>query len=67
RAGTIKYSEFKPALAEAIIKELEPFQKRRREISDEEIKRILKEGAEKLQPIAQKTIKEVKSKMGLVI
>jgi len=67
KSGTIKYSEFKPALAEAIIKELEPFQKRRAEISDEEVKKMLKEGATKLQPIALKTIKEVKDKMGLVI
>lgn len=65
--GTIKYSEFKPALAEAIIKELEPFQKRRAEISDEDIKQIFKEGAEKLRPIAQQTIEEVKEKMGLKI
>ena len=67
KAGTIKYSEFKPKLAEAIIKELEPFQKRRAEISDEEVKTILKDGAAKLQPIATKTILEVKEKMGLVI
>ena len=65
--GTIKYSEFKPALADAIIKELEPFQKRRAKISDEDVKRIFKEGAEKLQPIATKTLQEVKEKMGLVI
>jgi tryptophanyl-tRNA synthetase len=67
KAGIIKYSEFKPALAEAIIKELEPFQKRRNEITDEEVKRILKEGAEKLRPVASKTIQEVKERMGLVI
>lgn len=67
KAGTIKYSEFKPALAEAIIKELEPFQKRRTDISDDEVKSILKTGAEKLTPIAQKTISEVKQKMGLII
>ena len=67
KKGTIKYSEFKPILAEAIIKELEPFQKRRAEISDNEVKKILKEGAEKLRPLAQKTILEVKEKMGLVI
>jgi len=67
KAGTIKYSEMKPELAEAIIKELKPFQKKRAEISDDEIKRIFKEGAAKLQPIATKTINEVKEKMGLVI
>lgn len=66
-AGTIKYSEMKPVLAEAIIKELEPFQKRRAEISDEEIKKILKDGGAKARPIAEKTMQEVKEKMGLVI
>lgn len=67
KEGTIKYSEFKPALSEAIIKELEPFQKKREEISDEEIKMILKDGAVKLQPTATDTINEVKEKMGLKI
>lgn len=67
KVGTIKYSEFKPALAEAIIKELEPFQKRRAEISDEDIKKIFKESATKLQPIAQKTLADVREKMGLLI
>lgn len=67
RQGTIKYSEFKPALAEAIIKELEPIQKRRAEISDEEVKKILSDGAAKLQPIAQQNLAEIKQKMGLVV
>ncbi len=65
--GTIKYSEMKPVLANAIIKKLEPFQKKKSEISDDEIKKILQEGAEKLRPIGQATIKEVKVKMGLKI
>lgn len=67
KAGTIKYSEFKPALAEAIIKELEPFQKRRAKISDEDVKKIFAGGAEKLRPVAAKTLEEVKSKMGLIV
>lgn len=67
KAGTIKYSEFKPALAEAIIKELEPFQKRRAEISDDDIKKIFEKGAAKLQPQAEKMLSDVKKKMGLVI
>jgi len=66
-AGTIKYSEFKPALAEAIIKELEPIQKKRQEISDEEVKKFLKEGSQRLADKAAQTIKEVKEKMGLII
>lgn len=65
RQGTIKYSELKPELAEAIIKELSPIQKRRKEISDGEVQKILKEGAEKLKSAAQNNIAEVKEKMGL--
>ena len=67
KEGTIKYSEFKPALAEAIISELEPFQKRRAEITDEDIKKIFADGAKKLQPIATATLAEVREKMGLVM
>jgi len=65
RAGTIKYSEFKPALAEAIIKELKPIQDHRAQISDVDVKNILAEGAAKLKPIAQQSLVEIKEKMGL--
>lgn len=64
-SGTIKYSELKPELAEAIIYELEPIQTRRAQISDEDVKRILIAGAVRLQPIATKNIEEIKKKMGL--
>jgi len=67
KAGTIKYSEFKPALSEAITKELEPFQKRRAEISDDDIKKIFAAGTAKLRPLAQSCLEEVKEKMGLKI
>jgi len=67
QAGTIKYSEFKPALSEAIIQKLEPIQKRRAAIADAEVKKFLSEGAAKLRPIAQKNLAEIKQKMGLVI
>jgi len=67
RQGTIKYSELKPELAEAIIKELSPIQKRRAEISDGEVKKIIKDGTEKLADKAARTIEDVKQKMGLMI
>ncbi len=66
-AGTIKYSEFKPELAEAIIKELEPIQKKRAEISDDDVKEILADGAIRLQGIAAKNMIDIKQKMGFVI
>lgn len=62
---TIKYSEMKVELAEAIINELEPIQKRRSQISDEDVVKILTAGAAKLQPIATKNMAEIKQKMGL--
>lgn len=65
RAGTIKYSRMKPELAEAIIKELAPIQKRRAEISDSEVKKILSAGADKLRGVAEKNLSEIKEKMGL--
>ncbi len=67
RQGTIKYSELKPELAELVIKDLEPFQKRRAEISDEDVKKIFQQGASKLKPLAQSCLEEVKEKMGLKI
>lgn len=65
--GTIKYSKLKPVLADAIIKELAPIQKKRSQLAKnpEKIKEILKNNANKLAPLAQKTIKEVKKKIGL--
>lgn len=65
--GTIKYSVFKPILADVIIKELTPIQKKRAKLIKDidEIRNILKIGADKLAPLAQQTIKEVKEKIGL--
>lgn len=63
------YVEFKQKLAEVVIKKLEPFRKKREEFlkRKEFIKGILKEGKEKAQGIAKKTILEVKEKIGLPI
>ena len=66
-AGTIKYSEMKPVLAEAITKELTPIQARRATITDQEVKEILAAGASKLQKSATENLAEIKQKMGLVI
>lgn len=67
KAGELKYAEFKPALAETIIKVLEPIQARRAELAakPQEVTRILLGGRDKARLIAQKTLKDVKEKMGL--
>lgn len=61
------YGEFKNAVAEAVIVLLEPFQKRFAEISDEEIISILTDGANRIAPIAEETLKRVKEAVGLGI
>ncbi len=68
QAGKLKYSEFKPLLAETIIEVLKPIQDRRAELAKkpEKIKKILAEGREQAHDIASKTLREVKERMGLV-
>jgi len=63
----IKYRELKDELAEAIYEELKPIQEKRKyyEEHPKEVKRILDEGRDYASKIAQKTLKEVKEKMGL--
>ncbi|KKS91874.1 MAG: Tryptophan-tRNA ligase, partial [Parcubacteria group bacterium GW2011_GWE2_43_12] len=67
RAGELKYSEFKPLLAEAIIKLLEPIQEKRKELMSKpkEVEKILRSGRDQARLIAGKTLAEVKEKMGL--
>lgn len=61
------YGEFKKDVAEAVVTLLEPFQTRYHELSDEYVLQILREGAEKVAPQAQKTLKRVKDAIGLGI
>lgn len=60
------YAQLKGDLAEATIEFLRPFQERVRAISDEELSRILRDGAEKARAIAAETIREAKERMGIV-
>jgi len=61
------YAEFKKDLAQEIIKFLKPFQLKKQEILKDKnkIKKILADGAQKAQIKAEKTLLEVKDKMGL--
>ena len=62
------YGEFKKVVAEAVVKELEPFQKRYNEyINNKELlKAIYEEGAKKAEERASKTLKEVYEKIGIL-
>lgn len=63
----ISYKEMKTELAEAISEMLVSFQKKRKEIEENEalVDRVISEGREKAKEIANKTLLEVKKKMGL--
>ena len=65
--GTLKYSDLKDVVANTIISHLTPFQERRKELEEqrEEVAEILINGAEQAQKIAQKTMKEVREKIGV--
>lgn len=61
------YKEFKESLADAVIEFLKPFQEKYKKLQDEEVLEILKQGAKKLEPIAQVKMKEVKEKVGFIV
>ena len=62
------YADFKKSLAELLVKKLEPFREKRKELSSrkEYLEEILKKGEEKARVIAKSTINEVKRKTGLI-
>jgi tryptophanyl-tRNA synthetase len=61
------YGDFKKALADVVVEGLRPLQERYKEFTADPayIDNILKEGAAKARPLAQKTLAEVKQKVGL--
>jgi tryptophanyl-tRNA synthetase len=63
------YGDFKNALADALVAYLEPIQQRYYQlISDQDgLKAILRNGAERIKPLAAETVDDVKAKMGLGI
>lgn len=60
------YAQLKGDLAEATIAFLQPYQERVRSIGDEELSRILRDGAEKARVIAAETMRQVTERMGIV-
>lgn len=63
----VRYSEIKEQLSQAIFKELEPIQVKRKELEadPEYVDKVIREGAEKARKVAAETVKEVREKMGL--
>lgn len=67
-SGSLQFVKLKDAISDAIFKELQPFQERRKKIEADQsfVNQVINEGAEKARTIASKTVKEVKQKMGLL-
>ncbi|HXA05943.1 MAG TPA: tryptophan--tRNA ligase [Bryobacteraceae bacterium] len=63
----MRYGDLKKQVAEMVVSQLEPFQKRYREITSEPgyVAGVLRQGAERVAPIASSTVDLVKSRMGL--
>lgn len=63
----MRYGDLKKQAAEMVVSQLEPFQARYRQITSEPgyLAGILREGAERVAPIANATVKLVKQRMGL--
>jgi tryptophanyl-tRNA synthetase len=63
----IRYGDLKAELAEAIFKELEPIQQKRKELETqpEYVDRVIADGAEKARVVATQTVQEVREKIGL--
>ena len=63
----LRYGDLKKKVAEIVVAKLEPIQRRFREVIDEPgyVSGILKEGTERVSPIANSTVELVKERMGL--
>lgn len=66
--GDLKFVTVKDALAEAISTELRPLQEKRAELeaNPDYVDTVIAEGAARAQEIAEKTVRDVREKMGLV-
>jgi tryptophanyl-tRNA synthetase len=63
----MRYGDLKKQVAEMVVAHLEPFQQRYRQIMSEPgyLAAILREGADRVRPIADDTVRQVKRRMGL--
>jgi len=63
----LRYGDLKKKVAEIVASKIEPIQARYREIMSEPgyLDGVLKQGTERVQPIAQSTVRLVKERMGL--
>jgi tryptophanyl-tRNA synthetase len=67
RFAGMRYGDLKKQVAEMVVAHLDPFQQRFRQITSEPgyLASVLREGAERVAPIANETVQLVKERMGL--
>lgn len=65
--GTIRYSELKQVLADALVEALAPVRQRYQRLTahPDEVWDVLREGAARARPLAEATMEEVRARMGL--
>ena len=66
-AGTLRYGELKPAVADAVVAELNPIRERREELAahPERVEEALETGAKRARAVAVNTMAEVRDRLGL--
>ena len=64
----LRYGDLKKQVAEMVVSHLEPFQERYRQIVSEPgyLDGVLREGAARVAPIAEETVRVTKERMGLL-
>ena len=60
------FGEMKSRLAQDIVALLEPIQQRYKSLSDDQVRDVLVQGANKVRPIAASVLKDMRSAMGLI-
>jgi len=62
-----QYSEFKSELADLVVEKLRPIQERYKELQKDKthLESLLKQGADKVAPIAERTLSKVRRRLGL--
>ncbi len=63
--GTLKYEPLKRAVADYLIKTLEPIRARRAQLKESEVREVLYEGAKRARAVARKTLEEARERIGV--
>lgn len=63
--GVLKYEPLKRAVADYLVKALEPIRARRAQLKETEVREILYEGAKRARAVARKTLEEARERIGV--